>query len=614
MARKTEEGTNALQEEQVTGEKVNAQILNLGRQDSVLMETSGTIVEATAHGASFQSSHLLPRIDKMGQDRVVRRLWEKDGSLWKKDPGEQAGIVNSLGWLRVAEEMKERVAEIDAFVREIKKAGFTHVVHMGMGGSSLAPLVFQHLFQPGTDGLTLIVLDTTDPFTVANVEQKVQIATTLFIVASKSGTTSEPLAFGDYFFDRVRAVKGEKAGENFVAITDPDTSLVRLAEERRFARIFLNFTDIGGRYSALSYFGLLPAALMGLDPKELIDQAMGMARACGPSVSVKENPGVILGAVMGEMARVGRDKITFLLPGPIASLGMWLEQLIAESTGKEGTGLLPVTGELAGTPLAYGNDRFFVYIYLKGRAFPELEEAVKMLQAANLPVIFIEIGQDAGVVQEFFRWEIATAVAGVVLGINPFDQPNVQESKDATNRLLKNVQERSSLTEPAPVMTHGPLSFFVKDGADSPEHLLWNFLSQGRPGDYVSLQAYLPEEAETETLLQAIRLLLRDALQFATTVGYGPRFLHSTGQFHKGGPNTGLFIQLTGRDAIDISIPGKPYTFGIFKRAQALGDLEALARHGRRVMRIDLGDNVKKGLSFLRRIIAGALASGSEGA
>jgi hypothetical protein len=231
-----------------------------------------------------------------------------------------------------------------------------------------------------------------------------------------------------------------------------------------------------------------------------------------------------------------------------------------------------------------------------------------MLQAANLPVILVEMREEANVVQEFFRWEIATATAGAALGINPFDQPNVQESKDATNRLLKSVQERGSLTEPAPVMTHGPLSFFGKDGADTPERLLWNFLSQAHQGDYISLQAYLTEEAETEALLQAIRLNLRDTLQLATTVGYGPRFLHSTGQFHKGGPNTGLFIQLTCRDTIDISIPGKPYTFGIFKRAQALGDLEALTKHGRRVMRIDVGDNVKKGLGFLRRLITGALA------
>jgi glucose-6-phosphate isomerase len=594
----------------VTANRINGQTLDLGQQDTI-----ATVADGAAEPAgSFQSRHLVPCVEKMEREQYVQRLWRMDGSLWTSDPEEQAAIPGSLGWLRVVEKMKERVSEIDAFVRSVKEAGFTHVVHMGMGGSSLAPLVFQSLFRSGQGGLPLTVLDTTDPSTVSDVEQRVRVATTLFIVASKSGTTSEPLAFGDYFFDRVRAVKGDRAGENFVAITDPGTPLVKLAEERRFNRTFLNFADIGGRYSALSYFGLLPAALMGLDPKELIREATKMARACGPSVPASDNPGVLLGATMGEMARAGRDKITFLLPDNMASLGVWLEQLIAESTGKEGTGLLPVTGEPVGDPRVYGSDRFFVHIFIKGQAEPKLEESVGVLRAAGLPVVSIEIRDEASVVQEFFRWEVATAVAGAVLGINPFDQPNVQESKDATNRLLKSVQERGSLTEPAPVMTHGPLSFFRKDGTDSPETLLWDFLSLARPGDYVAFQDYLPEDPETEALLKAIRMHIRDALHLATTTGYGPRFLHSTGQFHKGGPNTGLFFQLTARDAVDISIPGKPYTFGIFKRAQALGDLEALTRHGRRVMRIDLGDNAKKGLGFLRRLFAGALAAGGKGA
>lgn len=597
----------------MTADRINGQILNLGQQDTVSMATGGTMVEAAIRSGSFQALRLRPRLEKMEQEQYTRRLWDMDGSLWSSDPGAQASIPGSLGWLRVIDEMKERAGDVDAFVRGIREAGFTHVVHMGMGGSSLAPLVFQSLFQPRAGGLPLTVLDTTDPYTVSHVEKRVAIATTLFIVASKSGTTSEPLAFGDYFFDRVMAVKGRKAGENFVAITDPGTPLVRLAEERGFNRTFLNFADIGGRYSALSYFGLLPAALMGLDLKELLEEAARMARACGPSVPVDENPGALLGATMGEMARAGRDKVTFLLPASMASLGMWLEQLIAESTGKEGTGLLPVTGESAGNPLAYGGDRLFVYMYMTGRGETRIEESVRMLQTAGLPVVFIEMRDETSVVQEFFRWEVATALAGAILGINPFDQPNVQESKDATNRLLKSVQEQGSLTEPAPVMTHGPLSFFGKEGADSPEALLWNFLSLARPGDYVSFQAYLPEDPETDGTLQAIRLQMRDALQLATTIGYGPRFLHSTGQFHKGGPNTGLFFQLTGRDSIDISIPGRPYTFGIFKRAQALGDLEALGRHARRVMRIDLGDDAKKGLAFLRRLVSGALTAAGKG-
>lgn len=593
--------------------EVNHQVLNLGTQEVGRVGEGGTTVEAATDSVPFQSSRLTPTLERLEKDRFVRRLWQKDPGLWKADPQEQQGIRNALGWLDVVEKMEDKVADLKLFAKEVKAAGFSHVVHMGMGGSSLAPLVFQHMFQPGAEGLPLAVLDTTDPFSVACLEQKVHVATTLFIVASKSGTTAEPLAFEDYFFDRVREVKGQEAGENFIAITDPDTPLARTAEERRYRRVFLNFEDIGGRYSALSYFGLVPAALAGIDIDKLIRVVSHMVRACGPSVPAGENPAVLLGVALGEMARTGKDKVTFLLPEGMTTFGMWLEQLIAESTGKEDTGLLPVVGEPLGNPLVYGNDRLFVYIYRKGSVDPKLEQGIRMLQAANFPVIFIELRQDYDVFQEFFRWEVATAVAGAVLGINPFDQPNVQESKDATNRLLKSVQERGCLTEPAPLITHGPLSFFTKDGQESPERVLWAFLSQARSGDYAAFQVYLPEEAGTDEVLQSIRYRIRDALRIATTIGYGPRFLHSTGQFHKGGPNTGLFVQLTCRDAIDISIPGRPYTFGVLKKAQALGDYEALAKHGRRVMRIDLGDNVKKGLAHLWRLVDRALAAGSQG-
>ena len=342
------------------------------------------------------------------------------------------------------------------------------------------------MFEPAPGGLLLTVLDTTDPATIAALEREIDLPKTLFIVASKSGTTAEPAAFDDYFYERVRSLKGEEAGENFVAVTDPGTPLAASAGERQFRRVFLNFSDIGGRYSALSYFGLLPAALMGLDVARLLDEALHMVHTCGPTVPVQENPGALLGAVMGEMARVGRDKVTFLLSPDMAVFGMWLEQLIAESTGKEGTGLLPVTGEPAGTPLVYGSDRLFVHISMKGHSDARLEEAVRMLQTASLPLVFIEVDGPYAIAQEFFRWEAATAIAGALLGINPFDQPNVQESKDATNRLLSSVRERGWLTEPASVMSHGPLSFFSRDEADAPEELLWAFLSQGHPGDYVA--------------------------------------------------------------------------------------------------------------------------------
>jgi glucose-6-phosphate isomerase len=578
-----------------------------GGKDPVNPQTVSPGREETAAG-------LKACLEKLQGERFAERLWQKDGSLWRADPREQEALGRALGWLDVVGKMEQNLADLVGFAQEVRGFGFSHVVHMGMGGSSLAPIVFQHMFQPGPEGLPLIVLDTTDPATVAGLEQRVALATTLFIVASKSGTTAEPLAFDDYFYDRVKALKGERAGENFVAITDSATPLAESARQRGFRRTFLNPSDIGGRYSALSYFGLLPAALMGLDVGRILAGAAAMARACGPSVPASENPGMVLGAAMGEMARTGRDKVTFLLPVELATLGMWLEQLIAESTGKEGKGILPVAGETCGSPSAYGNDRLFVSLQLKGHGDPGLEEGVRILKAADQPLIAIELHEESAIGQEFFRWEVATAVAGAVLGIDPFDQPNVQESKDATNRFLRGVAERGSLKEPAPGMVHGPLSFFTANGADRPEHLLSDFFSQANPGDYISLQAYLTEEAPSGGLLQAIRLRLRDGLRLATTIGYGPRFLHSTGQLHKGGPPTGLFIQLTCRDAIDVSIPGRPYTFGIFKKAQALGDLEALQKHRRRVMRIDLGDDARKGLTLLRQLVERAVPMGPKGA
>lgn len=594
----------------MTFEDINPQVLTLDGQEVVAQKEGKTTGETRGRAEPFQTSRLEPLLDRLAQEGISRRLWEKDGSLWSDDPRTQESIRGTLGWLEVATRMKERVGEITEFVDKVKKDGFSHVVHMGMGGSSLAPLVYQSFISPATGGLPLTVLDTTDPFTVSEVERKVDLAKTLFIVASKSGTTAEPQAFGDYFFTRVQSVKGEKAGENFAAITDPGTVLVRQAEERSYRKTFINFEDIGGRYSALSYFGLVPAALMGWDLDTLLDHALRMLDMCGPTVNVTENPAVVLGAAMGEMARIGRDKVTFLLADDIESLGMWLEQLIAESTGKKGTGILPVTGEAIGAPPVYGNDRLFVHIFKKGSTDSEVQKRVQALRAAGLPLISIEIERGGAIAQEFVRWEIAVAVAGALLGINPFDQPNVQEAKDATNRFLRNVEERGSLTEPAATMIYGPLSFFTQEIADSPERLLRDFFSPGRPGCYVSLQAYLPEDAETNSILESIRLSLRDSLRIATTVGYAPRLLHSTGQLHKGGPDTGLFLQLTARDAIDIAIPGKPYTFGIFKRAQALGDLEALTKHGRRAIRVDLGDDAKKGLALLKQLIDSALTEG----
>jgi glucose-6-phosphate isomerase len=571
-------------------ELLDHQIMNLGHYETVVQE----------------------RIAYLEKEQFTTRLWRKDASLWKKDSKNQEIIRNGLGWLDVVGKMEKNLSDLSKFTTELITTGFQHVVHIGMGGSSLAPLVFQRIFVQTENGLPLTALDTTDPATILKIERAVPISETLFIVASKSGTTAEDIAFGDYFYAKVKALKGHRAGENFVTITDPGTPLVRLAQERGFRRVFLNFNDIVGRYSALSYFGLIPAALMGIDVPELLARALRMKNACTPSVSVKENPGVILGAAIGELARRGRDKVTFLISESIATIGLWLEQLLAESTGKEGIGILPIADEPLGTLSSYGEDRLFVYIRLKEEADPDLERFIATLKKDDQPVITILMDDRLDLGQEFFRWEMATATAGAILGINPFDQPNVQESKNNTNRLLEKVRKGEKLSEASPTLSEGPLRFYGTERAKSAVEYLKVFLNQARPGDYLSLQAYLSETPAIDQALRSIRQRLRDSLDLATTLGYGPRFLHSTGQFHKGGPNTGLFLQLTADEVEDAPIPGVPYTFSMFKHAQALGDFEALHKYGRRVMRIHLGPNVIVGLAALSQAMESTLGSISK--
>jgi transaldolase / glucose-6-phosphate isomerase len=544
---------------------------------------------------------------RLDEEKFSQRLWRKDGSLWHPDPDVQKRIQNALGWLHVPEKMEANLACLRAFTQELREAGFRHVVHMGMGGSSLAPLAFQRIFSPGAYGLPLTVLDTTAPAAIRNIEQHVPLQKTVFIVASKSGTTAEPRAFGDYFFARLKEVKGERAGDNFLAITDPGSPLVKVAADRCFRGVFCNFPDIGGRYSALSFFGLLPAALMDLEIRELVRRSLFMLHACSACVPLKENPGTTLGAALGELARQGRNKVTFLVPRTIAPLGMWLEQLLAESTGKEGTGLLPVAGEPVGDPSVYGDDRIFVHFRMKGEEEKVLENGVEVLRRTGQPVITIHMDDYLDLAQEFFRWEIATATAGAILGINPFDQPNVKESKDNTNRLLQEVREQGHLPEEKPTLTEGRLSLYARDGAGTIKESLSRFLGQAKPGDYLALLAYLPENGATAQALASMRLSLRDRLRLATTLGYGPRYLHSTGQLHKGGPNTGLFILLTATPQDDVEVPGQPYTFGMFQQAQALGDLESLRQHGRRVVHIHLGDDFGQGLSAFQEVLDKAL-------
>ncbi len=557
-----------------------------------------------------QSFHLgiyqLPveeRLEKLQKMDFSARLWRKEADLWKSKAGEQESIRNALGWLHVAEKMIENLPDLESFAAQVREAGFRHAVVLGMGGSSLTPLVFQRSFPVGKNGLPLSVLDSTDPATILKLEKELPLRDTLFIVSSKSGTTTEPLAFGEYFFAQVGKLKGGEAGENFCAITDPGTPLVDLARQRGFRKTFINYADIGGRYSALSYFGLVPAALMGIDVGELLDRALRMVHACASCVPAADNPGVKLGAVLGELAEYQRDKVTFLLPESIASLGMWLEQLLAESTGKQGTGLLPVAGEPLGKPSAYGEDRVFVYIHPRKERQKDLEALVTSLRNAGQPVVTIQLDSLLDLGQEFFRWEVATAAAGAVLGIDPFDQPNVQESKDNTKRMLSIVRVRGNLPDATIPISAGALKLYLQEGAKSVPEAIKGFLAGARPGNYLAILADLPETPATGKQLESIRLRLRDRLQIATTLGYGPRYLHSTGQLHKGGPDTGMYLLLTADEADDMPVPGAPYTFGTLKQAQAQGDLQALRQHKRRVLRINLGADIRGGLAALKKAV-----------
>ncbi len=543
------------------------------------------------------------RISRMDAEQFGTRVWQKDPGLWKMDPHEQEQIRNSLGWLHVAEKMEENLADLRDFAVQIRQEGFRHAVVLGMGGSSLTPLVFQRSFGIGKGGIPITVLDSTDPMEIQRVERKIPLKDTLFIVSSKSGTTTEPLAFFEYFYSLVEKLKGPKVGSSFVAITDPLTPLADLARERGFRRTFLNFADIGGRYSALSYFGLVPAALMGIDIQGMVARALRMQNASASCVPTSLNPALKLGAALGELAKSGRNKLTLLLPDSISSFGLWLEQLLAESTGKEGTGILPVADEPPGKLSEYGDDRVFVYFQMKKAPSKALEKFAASLKSSGHPMITIQMDDLLDLGQEFFRWELATAAIGAVLGINPFDQPNVQESKDNTKRMLSMVRGRGELPEATIPVSAGLLKFYQMDAAPSGGEEMENFLDAAKPGDYLAIMAYLPEDSSNYKLLQAFREAIRSRLHVATTLGYGPRYLHSTGQFHKGGPPTGLFLQLTADDPEDMAVPGAPYTFGILKRAQAQGDLQALRSHKRRVIRIHLGGNAVEGLKSLKKMV-----------
>src|SRR5437660_6669303 len=553
--------------------------------------------EVGAHDANLGAIDraVAGRLAQLEQAAVVRRISEKDAALWKSNGTIEKEIRDRLGWLQVADRMEERVPELDDLRAQVVAEGLTDAVLMGMGGSSLAPEVFRQTFGAPKGGLKVHVLDTTDPAAITAVERSIDLRKTAFIVASKSGTTLETLSHYRYFFERAG-----RNGRQFIAITDPETSLADEAAARGFRRAFLNPPDIGGRYSALSYFGLVPAALGGIDLAALLDRVATMMQACSPSVPVGENPGAWLGAVLAEAAKVGRDKITIIAPAPVRSFGIWAEQLIAESTGKEGKGLVPVADEALGSPEVYGSDRLFVRLALPGRKDDEAAR-VEALSKAGHPVVTLKLNDPLSLGAEFFRWEYAIAVAGAILGINVFDQPNVQEAKDLTRKVL---------SEGNPPTVGEGIRWAGQQGATL-DAAVQSLLGQARPGHYLALLAYIPPNPEHDRALDAIRLAIRDKYRIATTVGYGPRYLHSTGQLHKGGPNTGVFLQLVGDDPKDLEIPGERFSFGVLKQAQALGDFQALRNHGRRVLRVQLRD-VTQGLHKIGQAVDAALAAVSR--
>ena len=522
-------------------------------------------------------------LDDLATSHAIERLWTRDHSLWKPNPTE---IENRLGWLTVLDHMQDGLADLHSFSQASREAATTDVVLLGMGGSSLGPEVLRCTFGSAKGSPRLWVLDSTVPGWVRQVTEAIHPARTLFLVASKSGGTIEVMSLFAHFWELVQRTKGNRGGAQFVGITDPGTGLEQLARERDFWRTFSNPSDIGGRYSVLSYFGLVPAALLGLDVGKLLARATSMREACRTSSPVKQNPGAALGAMMGAMVQRGRDKLTLLTSPTLNSFGLWVEQLLAESTGKEGTGIIPIAGEPLTPPKYYGTDRAFVYLRLKGDRNSALDRTVIALQGAGHPVLRLDVRDRYDLGGEFFRWEFATAVAGHLLGIHPFDQPNVQESKDNTARVLKEVDAKGTLP-PLP--------------ASTPKQALTQLLEQTAPHRYLSILAYTTPSPQMDAVLRRLRKAIMTRHHVATTAGYGPRYLHSTGQLHKGGPNSGLFLEFVDTMKPDLPVPGKSYTFGTLAKAQAIGDLQSLQTHQRPAAHISLW---RDPVSTIRSLIA----------
>jgi len=581
-------------------------------------------MKAPAKSKSAMQTYSLPRaLDQAVKQELndwtsggkMRRLWAHDATLWTGNDE-----AKWLGWLGVTEDQIAHANQLTDVAKDVQTEGFTHALLLGMGGSSLCPEVLSKTFGKTPGFPELHVLDSTDPAQIKAIESKIDIKKTLFIVSSKSGSTPEPNVFKQYFFERAKQASGaEQTGKQFIAITDPGSKMQAVAEADKFRHIFYGVPSIGGRYSALSDFGLVPAAVMGVDVTKFLDRTEEMVHACAPSVPANENPGAVLGVILGVLAKNGRDKVTLIASPGIRDLGAWLEQLLAESTGKHGKGLIPVDREEIGAPEVYGNDRVFAYVRLESSPNAQQDAKVAALERAGQPVVRISVRDAYDLGQSFFRWEIATAVAGAIIGINAFNQPDVEASKIATKNLTEQYEKAGSLPPEQPFFEEKGIKLFTDDknaaalnqivgAGKSLVTYLRAHLGRLKAGDYFATLAFIPMNDDNENSLQAMRHALRDKKRVATCLGFGPRFLHSTGQAYKGGPNTGVFLQITCDDAADIPVPGQKYTFGVVKAAQARGDFQVLTERNRRALGVHLGPDVSAGLSKLAQAVREALA------
>jgi len=572
-----------------------------------------SLPEQAVSSGRFEKSYQA-QLSQLKQAQAISKIWAHQPGLWKREVEHARVIGNRLGWISVLDEMRAQAQAIEEFARGVIAAGLRHIVLLGMGGSSLAPEVFSLIFPPVEEGRKFFVLDSTDPGAVLQIERSINLRESLFIAASKSGATIETLSQTLYFQTRLERAGAGPSGSHFIAITDSGSYLDQLGTEYTFRQTFLNPADIGGRYSALSLFGLVPAALWGANIRGVLDSAIEMRDTCGPQGPPVSNPALELGALLGASALEGADKLILLTTPRLAPLGNWIEQLVAESTGKEGKGIVPVAAGEVAPPMEVMTEGCVVAaLRLDGENSAALDATVGALRARGVPMAEVHLRRETDLGAEFFKWELATAVAGAVLEIDPFDEPNVAESKSNTSRILKEFQSTQVLPIGQPLVTESGLEVYSdrtrRPGLTTPHlaELLGEFLGERAPGEYLAVLAYLPRNAETQGRLDALRELLGSSLKVPVLLGYGPRYMHSIGQLYKGGPATGRFVFLTSAKAKDVPIPGAKYTFGQLEMAQALGDLESLGKRGRPVLRLHMAEGEQPGLEAVGRVMEEAL-------